>query len=76
MGSLVTLINRAAARAIITGAEAITEQVLDDTVIDIAAENQRNEAAAKRRNRNRGTASRARHNPGNPRVSRSTRSTA
>jgi hypothetical protein len=53
MGSLVTLINRAAVRAIVSGAEAITEKVLEDTVIDIAAEKQRQEAAAQRRNRTR-----------------------
>jgi Bacterial TniB protein len=58
MGSLVTLINRSAVRAIVSGAEAITEKVLEDTVIDIAAEKQREEAAAQRRNRTRSKARR------------------
>jgi Bacterial TniB protein len=50
MGSLMTLINRAAARAIITGTEAITEQVLEQTAIDVAAESERLTTAARRRN--------------------------
>jgi Bacterial TniB protein len=58
MGSLVTLINRSAVRAIVSGAEAITEKVLEDTVIDIAAEKQRQDAAARRRNRTRSKARR------------------
>jgi hypothetical protein len=61
MGSLVTLINRAAVRAIITGAEAITEKVLEDTTIDIAAEKEKEQAAERRRNRTRSKARQARH---------------
>ena len=38
IGSLMTLINRASSRAIRTGAEALTEQLLDATPIDAAAE--------------------------------------
>jgi hypothetical protein len=53
MGSLVTLINRAAVRAIATGSEAITEKLLEDTAIDVAAEAARPGAAARRRNRTR-----------------------
>jgi hypothetical protein len=49
MGSLMTLINRAAARATVTGTEAITEKLLEDTAIDVAAETQRQLVAARRR---------------------------
>jgi hypothetical protein len=49
MGSLMTLINRAAARATVSGVEAITEKLLEDTAIDVAAENQRQLVAARRR---------------------------
>jgi hypothetical protein len=76
MGSLVTLINRSAVRAIVSGAEAITEKVLEDTAIDIAAEQAREEAAAKRRNRARSKARQARHDHTNTRGSRSTEATA
>lgn len=49
MGSLMTLINRAASRAIRTGAEALTEAVLDATRIDEAAEKSRDHEAARLR---------------------------
>ena len=55
MGSLMTLINRAAVRAIVSGAEAITEQLLEQTPIDVAAENERQLAAARRRHTSRRT---------------------
>jgi Bacterial TniB protein len=41
IGSLMTLINRATARAIRTGSEALTEDVLQETTIDVAAESAR-----------------------------------
>ncbi len=53
MGSLVTLINRAATRAIITGVEAVTEKVLEETKIDFAAEQQRDGIASRRTNKQR-----------------------
>jgi hypothetical protein len=63
MGSLVTLINRAATRAIITGVEAITEEVLDDTVIDFAAEQQREAVAVRRLNKRRAKTTRRERAP-------------
>ena len=41
IGSLMTLINRTSSRAIRTGTEALTEQLLDATPIDAAAESAR-----------------------------------
>ena len=41
IGSLMTLINRASSRAIRTGTEALTEQLLEATPIDAAAESAR-----------------------------------
>jgi hypothetical protein len=55
LGSLMTLINRASARAIVTGTEAITEQLLEQTAIDVAAENGRPLTAARRRHNARRT---------------------
>jgi hypothetical protein len=46
MGSLVNLINRGCARAIRTGAEALTEDLLDQVDIDVAAEAERKKTAA------------------------------
>lgn len=63
MGSLTTLINRAAARAIITGTEAITEQILEQTAIDVAAENARQHTAARRRNSARNRTRQSRPHP-------------
>lgn len=51
MGSLTDLINRATVRANITGTEALNEQILEATAIDIAAEKERKDAAARRRHR-------------------------
>ena len=45
------MINRAAVRANITGTEALNEQILEATAIDIAAEKERKDAAARRRHR-------------------------
>lgn len=50
MGSLITLINRAATRAIINGEEAITERLLEQTRIDVAAEDARKATTARRQN--------------------------
>ena len=55
MGSLMTLINRTAVRAIVTGTEAITEQLLEQTAIDVAAENERQLTVARRRHSARHT---------------------
>lgn len=44
MGSLVSLINRGCARAIRTGAEALTRELLDEVDIDVAAEAKRKTA--------------------------------
>jgi hypothetical protein len=56
-GSLTALINRAAARAMRTGVEALTEEILEKTVIDVAANAERETAEGKlrvaRRNRER-----------------------
>lgn len=49
MGSLMTLINRAASRAIRTGVEALTDEVLEATRIDEAAEKARDHEAARLR---------------------------
>lgn len=59
IGSLMTLINRASSRAIRTGTEALTEQLLDATPIDAAAESARAVTAA--------TLHTARHPPRAPR---------
>ena len=53
MGSLITLINRAATRAIINGEESITEKLLEETRIDVAAENAREATTARRKNASR-----------------------
>lgn len=45
MGSLVTLINRGCARAVRTGAEALTEELLEQVEIDVAAETARKQTA-------------------------------
>lgn len=45
MGSLVSLITRGCARAVRTGAEALTEEVLDRVRIDVAAETERKQTA-------------------------------
>jgi hypothetical protein len=45
MGSLVSLINRGCARAIRTGAEALTEELLEQVQIDVAAETARKQTA-------------------------------
>lgn len=58
MGSLMTLINRASSRAIRTGVEALTFDVLESTQIDVAAENARTEEEARIRARCRGNAKR------------------
>ncbi len=50
MGSLVNLINRGCARAIRTGAEALTEDLLDQVQIDVAAEAARKTAKLLRDN--------------------------
>jgi KaiC/GvpD/RAD55 family RecA-like ATPase len=68
MGSLVTLINRSAVRAIITGTEAITEKLLEATAIDIAAQEKRKETAARRRNRAATKARQTRQNHAKTRV--------
>jgi hypothetical protein len=49
IGSLMTLINRTSSRAIRTGTEALTEQLLDATPIDAAAEAARDLTAAELR---------------------------
>jgi hypothetical protein len=55
MGSLMTLINRACSRAIRTGVEALTFDVLESTKIDVAAERARSdeEAAIRAQHRDR-----------------------
>lgn len=57
IGSLMTLINRAAARAMRTGVEALTEEILEQTKIDVAANTERETTKARlrvsRRNRER-----------------------
>ena len=55
IGSLMTLINRASSRAIRTGTEALTEQLLDATPIDAAAESARDVTAAELRTARRPT---------------------
>jgi hypothetical protein len=55
IGSLMTLINRASSRAIRTGTEALTEQLLDATPIDAAAESARDLTAAELRTARRPT---------------------
>jgi hypothetical protein len=50
-----TLINRASSRAIRTGTEALTEQLLDATPIDAAAESARDLTAAELRTARRPT---------------------
>jgi hypothetical protein len=45
MGSLVSLVNRGCARAMRTGAEALTEELLDQVQIDVAAESARKQTA-------------------------------
>ena len=75
MGSLVTLINRSAVRAIITGSEAITEKILEDTAIDVAAEKARPDAAARRRNRARSETRQARQSHADTQASRVSRQT-
>lgn len=53
IGSLMTLINRGCMRAIRTGAERLTEELLDHVRIDAAAERSRPDTQAKQRNRQR-----------------------
>ena len=55
IGSLMTLINRASSRAIRTGTEALTEQLLDATPIDAAAEAAREVTQAELRTARRST---------------------
>jgi len=55
IGSLMTLINRTSSRAIRTGSEALTEQLLDATPIDAAAESARDLTAAELRTARRPT---------------------
>jgi hypothetical protein len=60
MGSLMTLINRACSRAIRTGAEALTFEVLESTKIDVAAEGARRDEEARIREQRRDCAKRTR----------------
>lgn len=53
IGSLMTLINRGCVRAVRTGTEALTEELLDRVRIDAAAEHSRADLQAKQRNRAR-----------------------
>jgi Bacterial TniB protein len=55
IGSLMTLINRASSRAIRTGTEALTEQLLEATPIDAAAESARDVTQAELRTARRST---------------------